>query len=100
MQQKATECDQKDRKFISLGFGGEGKESRGRSHGDRAFVGDLTYRQCIPGHFEAFGCRLLHANVMAWTPLLLTASVVPEWKCQATTSSSRSVHNEHYANRD
>jgi hypothetical protein len=24
-------------------------------------------------------------KVMAWTPLLLTASVVPKWKCQAAT---------------
>ena len=24
-------------------------------------------------------------KVMAWTPLLSTASVVPKWKCQATT---------------
>ena len=30
--------------------------------------------------------------IMAWTPLLLTASVVPEWKCEATTQTSRSGH--------
>jgi hypothetical protein len=27
----------------------------------------------------------IRPSVMAWTPLLLTASVVPKWKCQATT---------------
>jgi hypothetical protein len=32
------------------------------------------------------GLPLIYVSkVMAWTPLLLTASVVPKWKCQATT---------------
>src|ERR1700722_18046032 len=33
---------------------------------------------------------------MAWTPLLLTASIVPKWMYQAATQISRSVHDEHY----
>ena len=37
---------------------------------------------------------------MAWTSLLYTASVVPKWKCQATTLTSRSVHDEHYPGWD
>lgn len=32
---------------------------------------------------------------MAWTPLRLAPSVVPQWKCRATTSTSRSAHDEY-----
>jgi hypothetical protein len=63
MQQKATKCDQKDWKFIRLGLGDSGQEPQGKSQGDGAFVEDLTYRPCVPGHFDAFGCRLLQAKV-------------------------------------
>ena len=68
MQQKATGCDQKDRKFICLGLGGCGQERQGKSHGDGAFVEDLTYRPCVPGHLDAFGCKLLQAKVSTGCP--------------------------------
>ena len=92
-----------DRLFIAFGHKGHKEvgaklEERVRKANGKTSFADLRWKDRCLIEMKKRGenLRKHYPVIMAWTPLLLTASVVPEWKCEATTQTSRSVHDEHY----
>jgi NAD(P)-dependent dehydrogenase (short-subunit alcohol dehydrogenase family) len=56
------------------------------SHRALGYIDDAQIEESMDRLKLRYGVPLICVpKVMAWTPLLLTASVVPKWKCQATT---------------